>query len=242
MPPERARLDAESVGPFVDAARPREVIVEGLTADNFRSIRSACRPASLVAALPSVFFEADIPPIRALLRECARANAAVEVNSWGGWLLAKRAGVRMESGPGLPVLNSLAVRTLAKAGMQSVTLSIEAARKQLERVAANCPLPCSLVVFGRPPLMISRVEPPDDYLEKTFADRRDTRVTARREGNLWVMRPVNPFDLRSAENQHLPVRRLVVDLVGSPNPLKEWSHAPAAHKHVFRFNYDRRFF
>ncbi len=76
----------------------------------------------------------------------------MEVNTWGGWWLAKQEGARMEGGPGLGVLNGLAARVLAEAGMESVTLSIEADRRQWEDLAAQCPAPCSLVVFGRPPL------------------------------------------------------------------------------------------
>ena len=75
-----------------------------------------------------MFFESDLDEVRSLIRECARAHVPVEVNSWGGWWLAKEAGVRLESGPGLPVLNSLAARVLAKHGVESVTLSPEADR------------------------------------------------------------------------------------------------------------------
>ncbi len=190
-------------------------------------------------ALPPVFFEDDIGQWRSLLEEAARANLVVEVNSWGGWRLAKEARVRMESGPGLPVLNSLAARVLARGGVECVTLSAEADRRQLEEVSGACPLPCSLVVFGRPALMISRVELPEAYLRKTFTDRRGTKVVARRERGLWVLRPVEPFDLRNLDNERLLVRHLVVDLVGSPSPLRDWSRVPPREQAVFRFNYDR---
>jgi hypothetical protein len=148
----------------------------------------------------------------------------------------------MESGPGLPVLNSLAARTLAKSRITAVTLSPEADRRQLERVAANCPIPCSLVVFGRPPLMTTRVDLPDEYMRKTLADRRDIRVTVRREGGLWVLRPIDPFDLRDLRNERIVVKHLVVDLVGSEDPVRDWQEAPSRRKRLFRFNYDRRLY
>jgi U32 family peptidase len=239
-PPDRARLDADNALRFLDNVRPDGgVIVEGLTPDNLRQIHKACRRIPLIVALPPVFFEDQIPEFEALLRACSKLRTVVEVNSWGGWRLARAAGVRLESGLGLPVLNSLAARTLAHRGIQCVTLSIEAGRKQLEQVAAVCPVSCSLTVFGRPALMTSRVELPESYLGHLFADRRGVQMTPRREGGLWVFRPQTPFDLRGAHNTRLMVRHLVVDLVGSPDPIAEWAHLPQPGDRPFRFNYDR---
>jgi putative protease len=239
-PPDRVRLERAAVELFLGSARPDGgVIVEGLTADSVKQVRSLCGRIPLIAALPPVFFEDDIPDLTELVRRCARSDVTVEVNSWGGWHLARRARARMESGPGLPVLNSLAARTLARSRITAVTLSPEADRRQLERVAANCPVPCSLVVFGRPPLMTTRVDLPEDYMHKTLADRRDTRVTARREGGLWVLRPVDPFDLRDVRNERLVVKHLVVDLVGSEDPVRDWHQPPSRRKRLFRFNYER---
>lgn len=238
-PPDRARLEVGAVATFLGSERPQGVIVEGVTADTLRDTRSVCRRVPFVVALPPVFFEDDIGDLKALLRNCARLGVIVEVNSWGGWWLAKKAGVKMESGPGLPVLNSLAARTFARAGIQKVTLSMEADRRQFKEVTANCPVPCSLVVFGRPPLMISRVELSESCLDGTLVDRRNNRVSMRRESNLWMVRPANPFDLRTLHNEHICVKHLVVDLVGSPNPVKEWRRIPGRTKEVFRFNYER---
>jgi len=238
--PDRVRLDAVALEPFLTSVRPGGVIVEGLTLDSLKQVRAACGRIPLIAALPPVFFEEDIPGLKGFLTACRRANVTVEVNSWGGWHLAREARVRMESGPGLSVLNSLAARTLGKLGMRAVTLSPEADRRKLEDVAASCTLPCSLVVFGRPPLMITRVELPEGYLGKTLTDRRDTHVTVRREGGLWVVRPVYPFDLRDIQNERLHVKHLVVDLVGSQNPQRDWHQRTPRRKQVFRFNYDRK--
>ncbi len=243
QPPNRVRLAADAVGGFVSAVQPDSrivegLIVEGLTAERVKEMRSLCRRIPLIAALPPVFFEADLDAIRDLLRVCQRTGVTVEVNSWGGWLLAKAAGARMEGGPLLPVLNSLAARVLGNAGLQSVTLSVEADRRQLENATDRCPTPCSLVVYGRPPLMITRVALPDDFDGKLMVDRRDTRVIPHRENGLWVLRPEEPFDLRDVRNDRIHVRHLVVDLVGAADPAGEWLHN-RRNRDPFRFNYDR---
>jgi hypothetical protein len=218
------------------------VIVEGLRAEDLRRVRTACGPTPLVVALPPVFFEDDVPRIEALVARCARRGVTVEANSWGGWQLARRARARIESGPGLPVLNSLAAGTLAKLGVEGVTLSPEAGRRQLQDVAAACPVPCSLVVFGRPRLMISRAEPPPELLGRVLGDRRGTRVAAGLEQGLWVLRPVEPFDLRDLRNDRLRVKHLVVDLTGSPNPVRDWTRRPNRRRPPQRFNYERGLF
>jgi len=237
--PDRVRLDADIVEPFLAAVQPGGVIVEGLAAEDVRRVKAACAPAQLIVALPPVFFGEDVPRLKALVERCARSGVAVEVNTWGGWQLARQAGARIESGPGLPVLNSLAARTLARRGVEAVTLSPEAGRRQLADVAANCPVPCSLVVFGRPRLMISRAEPPPELLGRVLTDRRDTRVTSGREGGLWVLRPAEPFDLRDLRNDRPRVKHLVVDLTGSPNPVRDWTRRPKRRESPHRFNYER---
>jgi putative protease len=239
-PPDRVRLSADAVEQFLARVQPDGVIVEGVTAERLKSIRAACGRVPLIVALPPVFFEDAINDVQRLLRTCARMGVTVEVNNWGGWHLAKRAGVRMEGGPHLAVLNSLAAKVLGNRGMQSVTLSVEADRYQLQHATAECPVPCSLVVFGRPALMITRVEMPDDYEGQTLVDRRDVRVVSRWENNLWVLRPVDPFDLRDEKNDRIHVKHQVVDLVASPDPVREWNASRSRRHDRFRFNYDRR--
>jgi hypothetical protein len=238
-PPDRVRLDAGAVESFLSEVRPDAVIVEGLTAETVRQVHKACRRVPLVVALPAVFFEQDLDELRELLRMCAKLRTIVEVNNWGGWRLAREAGVRLESGPGLPVLNTLAAETLLHCGIQCVTISVEADRRQLEELTADCPVSCSLVVYGRPPLMTSRVELPEAYLEQVFGDRRGLRMVPRRERGLWVFRPQDPFDCLDCENSRIQVRHLVVDLVGSPDALEEWQDLRRPRAQPFRFNYDR---
>lgn len=244
-PPDRARLDASALEAFmrsVGAGRggPRGIIVEGADAASLARIRSLCRSCDLVVALPAVFFEDDIPAVRDLLEACSRAGAIVEINSFGGWHLARRTRVRMEGGPGMGVLNALAARKLAEMGMECVTLCIEADRRQLEELSACCPCPCSVAVFGRPALLTTRARLDEAWLGRPFEDRRGNRIVPRLERDLWVFRPADPFDLRNCANDRIRAAHLVVDLVGSPDPAAEWRRAPGAGEKRLRFNYDRR--
>jgi len=239
-PPDRVRLDASAVKAFVRHFRPGAIIVEGLTEDAFFPLRRTAHKIPLVVALPPVFFDDDVPGLEKLIRRCKGAGVAVEVNSWGGWTLAREAGVRMEGGPGLPVLNSLAARELGERGLRGVTLSVEADRRQMEDVTAHCPEPCSLVVFGRPPLLTSRVElREEDFCDRILVDRRGLSIRGRRERGLWVFRPIEPFDLRDVRNERVRAAHLVVDLVGSEDPVQDFRRPPDPGSEAFRFNYDR---
>jgi collagenase-like PrtC family protease len=238
--PDRVRLEAKAVGAFLRHVRPGGVIVDGVVAGKVEKLAALCGGVPLVVALPPVFFEDDTTALQQLLRQCARLGAAVEVNSWGGWRLAKAAGVRMESGPGLPVLNSLAAQVLAHSGVQCVTLSPEADRRQLEELSAHCPVPCSLVVCGRPALLTTRVQlPADEMAGKTFEDRRGVRLLPRVENGLWVFRPAEGFELRGCRNDRIRVHHLVADLVAAPDPVQQWRQPPLPGEQTFRFNYDR---
>jgi len=237
---DRARVEAGQAHEFLKQVRPGGLIVDSPTPQGMERILAAAGGVEVVAALPQVLFEDEIPAIEELIRLCVRAGVSVEVNSWGGWWLARKARARIESGPGLPVLNALAARRMHEAGIRSVTLSIEAQRRQLEDLSAVCPAPCSLVVFGRPALLTTRVQlPRTRFLGKVLVDRRGVRLTPRIERGLWVFRPLEPFDLRASANERIRARHLVVDLVGSDDPVGEWFDVPFDNKRTFRFNYDR---
>ncbi len=238
--PTRVRLSQEQAAEFLSRVSIGEAVVEGLSVESLRRVIGAVGSTTVIVALPSVFFEADIAGMERLLAACARAGITVEVNSWGGWHLARKARVRVEAGPGLAVLNSLAARELGRLGMRQVMLSIEAGRRQWEELTACCPVPCALTVFGRPPLMVSRVALPEDQVRGAILeDRRGVQLRPRKESGLWVFRPESPFDLRNVENERIRVRHLVVDLVGSPDPLSDWYDVPLPGWERFRFNYDR---
>jgi len=237
--PNRARLEAAAAAAFLDHVRPESIVVEGLTADNVEAVLTAAAGIPVVAALPAVFFEHEVPALRALIERCVRARTAVEVNSWGGWRLARDLGAKMESGPGLPVLNSLAAWMLQSQGVQCVTLSLEADRRQLEQLTSESPVPFSVVVFGRPPLCVFRAPGDGAPAGATVVEGTNVRLVPRREDGLLVVRPADPFDLRGTNHEGIRAKHLVVDLVGSADPVGDWRYLPSAKQRTFRFNYDR---
>jgi hypothetical protein len=237
--PDRVRLEFKQAAAFLKQVQTQGVIFEGLTSGMLQHVLDWRDRITPVVALPSIFFEEDVREMQRLVEACSEARIAVEVNSWGGWRLAKEAGAAFEAGPGLPVLNSLSAQFLGSLGMKCVTLSIEADRRQFEEIAAHCSVPCSLVVFGRPPLLSTRVKMPENLLGKVMADRRGASLIPRRERGLTVFRPTEPFDLRDLSNEKIRVKHLVVDLVGSNDPIGEWYAIPTDEDNPLRFNYDR---
>jgi putative protease len=236
--PNRVRLEAGQLPAMRGLLSLGGAVVEGLSAEDLEA--ASRHGQSVIVALPPVFFEADIPGLKALLAGCKRFGLAAEVNSLGGWRLAQEAGVAMEGGPGLAVLNSLAARQLTAMGLRSVTYSIEAGRAQLDDLSEFCPAPASLVVYGRPALLSTRARLSDEMLGQVFADRRGIRMRPRLEYGLWVFRSVEPFDWRGLRNPAIRARHLVMDLVGCEDPAAEWSSSPK--KDSLRFNYDRSLF
>jgi U32 family peptidase len=237
--PDRVRLEFKQAAGFLKQAQPKAVIFEGLTGGMLQRALGWRERMTPIVALPPIFFEEDLKEIERLIAACAEAHVAVEVNNWGGWHLAKKAGVAIEAGPGLPVLNSLAARFFGSLGMKCVTLSPEADRRQLEDIAAHASVPCSMVVFGRPPLLSTRVKLPENMLGQVIADRRGANLIPRRERGLTVFRPVEPFDLRDLSNEKIRVAHFVADLVGSPDPLGDWHAIPTEENRPLRFNYER---
>ncbi len=221
--PDRVRLAARSVAEFARAVPEVEIIMEMADAPALEALPDL--PSHrLIAALPQVSYEADIPRLEALLRLCVARGVRVEVNSWDGWWLARQCGVRMEAGPGLMALNGLAAAELHWLGCGAVMLSMEADRGQLEDACAAAGAPLSLLVYGRPALMHTRVWFPDAVTDgAVFTDARGGAMRMWRDGwSTLVLRPVDPFDWCGLRNDKIRVAHLVADLVSAPDPLKEW--------------------
>jgi U32 family peptidase len=237
--PDRVRLEFKQAAAFLKQVQPKGVIFEGLTAGMLQRVLGWSDRIAPIVALPQVFFEEELKEIERLVEECAKAKVMIEANSWGGWRIAKEAGAAVEAGPGLPVLNSLSARFLGSLEMKCVTLSPEADRRQLEEITAQCGVPCSLTVFGRPSLLSTRVKLPGNLLGEVLSDRRGANLIPRRERGLTVFRPAEPFDLRDLTNAKIRVAHLVVDLVGSNDPLGDWYAIPTEEDEPLRFNYKR---
>ncbi len=188
-----------------------------------------------VIALPPVFYEGDIPEIEKLISACAEKGLTVEVNSWDGLHLAKSAGVEIEAGPGLMVLNSIAAEFLSEKGCRTVTLSIESDCSQIADICDKCSVPLILYAYSRPVLMLSRAELADDMYGAVFHDRRKSEMKLGREWKLTVFRPVQPVDLRSSKDEKIKVAHIGADLSGSRNPCADWiSNAGPASFNFFR--------
>ncbi len=232
----RARVHLQDLAGFLDIAHPLGgIVVEGGTAADVARLARLRLKCPLIVALPQVAFEDGIPALRSLIAEAGSAGLRVEVNSWGGWWLARQAGLRLEAGPGLGVLNGLAARALGERGCEAVHVAIEADWEQLEDVLKNSPLPCSVLAFGRPALMTTRVELPPQYGSGVLEDRRAVRLRAQWESGSWALRPVAPMDVRG----QLPAGAAyeVVDLVGSRDLRGDWT---GASRSELRFNLERK--
>jgi collagenase-like PrtC family protease len=237
--PDRVRLAARCAAEFALRVPGVELVIEGTTAADLGRLLAAIPAQRLVIAMPPVVFEESLDEVRARVQECHRAGVTIEANTWGVGLLARMAGTRWESGPGVPVLNSLAARSLQLWGATGVTLSIEADRRQLEDVCRNCPAPASLIVYGRPALMVTRAELPAACLGQAFEDRRGIRMIPRLESGLAVYRPEEPFSIRHLSNPDIRVAHLVADLVAATDPVAEWRELNRLGKSAFGFNYNR---
>ena len=187
-----------------------------------------------IAALPQVMYEAQLEPVKRLLAILAKEGVAVEINSWDGLFLAREAGVAFSAGPGLGALNSLAARKLYDLGCQSVYVSQEIDRGQLEELCANAEVPLSMTVFGHIALMTTRAELPQLFADTPFEDSRGIVLEPEHSGGLTILRPAKPMDWRGLRNKSARVKNRVLDLHGYRGQRVPQDTQP------FLFNYDRR--
>ena len=122
-------------------------------------------------------------------------------------------------------------------------VSPEIDEEKFADLCASCEVPLTATVFARPPLMTTRAELPTEFAPKengqpgaAFEDGRGTRLRAHREGHLTVLRPETPYDWRRLSAPKLRVAHLVLDLSGSPEPVRDLSPAKGT---PFLFNFDR---
>jgi putative protease len=237
--PDRVRLEAERAAAFMAAVPEVTVIVELASIEEVVALAGQFGAGRLVVALPAVFYEADLPRWRAVAAGAAAAGVTIEVNSWDGWEVARDSGARLEAGPGLMVLNALAAGTLANLGLLGVTASLEADRGQLEALAAACPAPLSVTVYGRPALLSSRAEVPAAAGGAVLADVRGVRLHARSEGAVTAYRPETPFNWSGLRNPRVRMAHGVADLVAAPDPLAAWRELGRLNPAHSAFNYAR---
>ena len=238
--PNRVRLAAGQVGAFA-AAVPVVPIVAELATPELLPKLAGIGQKRLAVALPAIFFEADIPGIERLVQLSATLGLTVEVNNWGGWEIARRhPGLRLEAGPGLAVFNVQAARFLGSIGFSAIHWTVEADQSMLEDLSAACPLPATLIVYGRPVLMLSRAEQPAETLGKIWEDRRDIRMIPHHENGLLAFRSATPFSLLGERNERIRAAWLAADLVAATDPATEWNRLKRPNPEPpFTFNYHR---
>jgi hypothetical protein len=236
-----ARIDAARAFEFYKQMHDiKLIVVESATMKNLKTIIKKIPAGKLCISLPPVFYEREIKNIRNLIDACAQAGVRVEVNSYSGWILAKEKGATIYGGPWFSVLNGVAADALGGMGFESVYASIEADRKQLEDLCPSCPLPMSIMIYGRPILMMTRADVPWALKDgDTIEDSRNIRITTNHQWGLNTFRPEDAFNLTGIRNQKIYARYMVADLVSAKEPVNEWYSLGERHKKDFAFNYGR---
>lgn len=237
--PNMVRIHADALEEVIGSLDADKVVLESASSETIENWQGE-KNVQLVAAFPQVFFHDDIPALRRLAEACAESGISLEVNSWDGMELALETGVQFSAGPGLAVLNHAAADCIHRLGAQSVTVSAEADRKKIEDLCAAVSVPLNLCIYGRPALMITRVELDETIVNSgVLEDARKTRVRIFKEGNIFTVRPEFPFSWLDIKNPDINVSHLACDLVCSSNPLNEWKRICRQRPGGLRFNYER---
>ncbi|AQQ72261.1 putative protease YhbU precursor [Limihaloglobus sulfuriphilus] len=194
----------------------KKIIIENIPTEDSKLQKAVMSlPKQCVIALPPVFYEDRLPAYRKLTIAAAKYGIAVEVNSWGGFYLARQSGARCCAGPGMAILNHTAALAYKQIGIDSAYISIEADKKQIEQLCSCSPLPLTMYVYGFPALMYTRAAgkcfSPDAVLE----DERGIKIRPSKSlGGLTVLRSAEPMCLLDTKNPRIRVNSLAVDTVG----------------------------
>ena len=109
---------------------------------------------NIVAILPRVLTDTEIPQIREMLEKLpAMGINEVLLGNIGHIALARQCGLGVRGDFGLNAFNSHTLSVLAAAGLLSATASFELRMAQVRDMAK--PLDTELIVYGRLPLMVS---------------------------------------------------------------------------------------
>ena len=225
--PDRVRLEFKQAAAFLKQVQPKEVIFEGLTGGMLQRVLGWRDRITPIVALPPIFFEEDVREMERLVEACAKERVTVEVNSWGGWRLAKDAGRRDGSRAGLAGAQFAGGAIFGQLGHEvrhafarGRPAAVRRDRRPLQRALFARGLRPSAAAFdaredarkfagrshGRPPRRESDSPP------RTRTDRLSARRTVR-----------SP---RSYRTKKSACKHLVVDLVGSNDPLGDWYAIP----------------
>lgn len=132
---------------------------ETLAADTQRTAALLQKGVPLGAELPRVVFGGQQQLLQSL---AALRGVGVETalcGNLGAVRLARKAGLRVFGDFGLNVTNSLAFVQLRELSVESCVLSFEQTLEQLRATAAPAPQDAAITVYGRLPLMLTRLCP-----------------------------------------------------------------------------------
>lgn len=217
--PSQVRLSLRQLTPeFAAAVHDPELVITDADAAGLERIDACVDPARVVVAFPTVYFPGDGAAMRELALACRDQGLRTEANCWGSLNICREYGLPFAAGPGLPVLNHLAVKCLRELGAAGAAVSMEADRRQIEDICRAAPLPLSLLVYSRPVLAYTRI-PKGDLLPGaagggTWTDRRGISLSPESASAVTAFRSLAPFDWRAIRNGLIRVAHLAVDLSG----------------------------
>lgn len=234
--PDFVKLDYKDAVNFAAAHKGTRLIVCNVRVEKLESL---CQLKNLYAvSLPSVIYNSALDETEKTIRFCAEKNIKLELNNWGGWEVARRYNAKYFAGPGLMVLNSLAAKKMHELGFTANTISIEADRKQIEDLVLQKATPLNMYIFGRPELMVTRVNIEGHTGAKLLEDRRGTKVKLVKRNDITAVVPCTPFSLVGENN--LAASHFIADLVYSSNPVEEYKSIVSEKiSDGTKFNYDR---
>lgn len=247
--PNQARVSIKQLNSsLLPVLRDVHLVLQGVTMKDMDFVQKFVDPGEFTVSFPDVYFPAESGEIIELAEYCKAGNIRVEANCWGSIWLCRELGLDFVTGPGIPVLNHLAVKCLRDLGAHGVTMSMEADRQQIEDVSQASALPISLIVYARPVLAYTRI-PKDNLLpveaerptaDGAWTDRRGMSLQPEVASTITVFRSLTAFDWKTLVNDRIRVANLVMDLSGESYPVDVWKKflRPGG-KRGFLFNYDR---
>lgn len=247
--PSQARVSIKQLNSsLMPILRDTDIILTNAHISDMEFVEKLIDPGEATYALPDVYFPDDAEEIRRLVEYCRDRKIRLEANSWDSVHICRQAGAEFITGPGMPVLNHIAVKCLRDLGAQAVTMSMEADRRQIEDVCAASCLPLHVIVYARPILAYTRIpkgellngRPEAEHPDGAWTDRRGISLQPESEDRVTVFRSIQPFNWSSLSNRQIQCAHLTMDLSGESFPLDVWKKFQRpGDKKGFLFNYDR---
>ncbi len=248
--PDQVRLSVKQLNSsLLPILRGVDLVLQGATAGDMDFILKFVEPEQITLSFPDVYFPFESDAQRALAAACREKNIRAEANCWGSIELCRENRLDFVAGPGVPVLNHLAVKCLRDLGARGATVSMEADRRQIEDVCAASALPLTLLVYARPILAYTRI-PKEQLVPSGGADGDPDGAWTDRRGlslapetlapSITVFRSLTAYDWKTLANDAVRVAHLSMDLSGESYPVDVWKRflRPGGRR-GFLFNYDR---